>query len=130
MRMRLEVRLAKRVGRGGEDSEWRGWKGARRQIRSASQTVKRCGEEFIELDDVRQRQYVEDPEATAQSGLAIAEGVPGNSYTRFKVPGCGVGKQRITQVGRSIRELPENGQFFENFFRSCRHFIPQAQLNW
>src|SRR6267378_4182123 len=67
MRVRLEVRLAKRVGRRGDDIECRVWKGARRQIRSASQTVKRCGEEFIELDDVRQRQYVEDPEAPAQS---------------------------------------------------------------
>src|SRR5258708_5206410 len=129
MRMRLEVRLAKRVGRGGDDIECRGRNGARRQIRSASQTVKRRGEEFIELDDVRQRQYVEDPEATAQSGLAIGEGVPGNSYTRFKVPGCGVAKQRITQVGRGIRELPENGQFFVNFCRYGRHFIPQAQIN-
>src|SRR2546427_11511775 len=105
MRMRLEVRLAKRVGRGGDDIECRGWKGARRQIRSASQTVKRCGEEFVELDDGRQRQYVEDPEATAQRGLAIAEGVPGNSYTRVKGPGCGVAKQRTNQGVRGNREF-------------------------
>ena len=124
MRMRLEVRLAKRVGRGGDDIECRGWKGARRQIRSASQTVKRCGEEFIELDDVGQRQYVEDSEAPAQRRLAIAEGVPGDSYTRFKVASCGVGKQRITHVGRCIRQLPEDRQFSVNFCRHGRHFIP------
>src|SRR5713226_1149026 len=129
MRMRLEVRLAKRGGRGGDDIECRAWKGARWQIRGASQTVKGCGEEFIELDDIGQRQHVEDSEAPAQSGLPIAEWVPGDSNTGLKVASCGVGKQRITQVRRSIRELPENSQFSLNFCRYVRHFIPQAQIN-
>src|SRR5207244_3146124 len=127
MRVRLEVSLAKRVGRCGNDIECSGWKGARRQIRSTSQTIKGCGEEFIELDDVGQRQYVEDSEPSAQRRLAIAEWVPGDSYTRLKVASRGVGKQRITQVGRSVRELPENRQFSMDFCRYGGHFIPQAQ---
>src|SRR5258708_6811834 len=72
MRMGLEVSRAKRVGRRGDDIECRVWKGARRQIRSTAQSIKGRGEEFIELDDVGQWQCVEDPEAPAQSGLAVA----------------------------------------------------------
>src|SRR5260370_12604992 len=81
------------------------------------------------MNDVGQGQHVKDSKAPTQRGLAIAEWVPGDSYARLKVAFCGVGEQRITQVRRGIRELPENSQMPVNFRRYGRHFIPQAQIN-
>src|SRR6202011_4112420 len=79
MRVRLKICLPKRVRRCGDDIERLSWKGAGRQIRSASKLIKGCGKELSELDEVRQGQHVKNSEAPTQHGLSIAEWIPRKS---------------------------------------------------
>src|SRR6266850_90630 len=93
-RMRFEVSLAKSVRRCGECCVGRHRVGSRRQVSCARGFEERRRKEFVHLEQIRQRQYVEDPETSTHRGLAIAHGVPGKAHARLQIAKRRVRSQR------------------------------------
>src|SRR5215472_6256605 len=98
----LKMGLAKCIRRRGHKIEGRIGERTRWQARGVAEVIEWGREKFIELDNVRQWQYIEYAEARAETGLPICEGIPRESHPRLKISSGWIGEQRVPNVGRSI----------------------------
>src|SRR2546426_12718852 len=71
-RIGIEICLTKGVGRTSYNRKRRARKRSGRQVGSASQLKERRRKEFVELDEIGERQNVEHPESRADRDFAAA----------------------------------------------------------
>src|SRR5258708_312187 len=86
-------------------------------------------EGFEKLDLIRQRQNIEEPEASPHCGCSFREGLPRKTKPWLEVLQRRVAEERTTEMRRRIGQTSESGEMIVRFSRNGRQLVAQTCID-